>query len=233
MNIPRLVAVLLLTGSVAAVAGEPPRRPLVLELFTSQSCSSCPPADALLVALATHPDLLPLAFHVTYWNQLAWTDPFSLPAATQRQASYAALLRQDGLYTPELVVDGRLGVVGSDRAAVASALQAASRAATAAAGLRLDRAGTGIGITVGRGTGAGTIWLVGFDRLHRTAVGRGENGGRTLLEADIVRSLLPAAGWSGTPLHLQMAMPAGERIAAFLQAPDGRILDAARLSAGP
>ncbi len=229
MRIDHLLGALLLSAT-PAMAKASATRPLVLELFTSQGCSSCPPADELLVELAAdHPELLPLAFHVTYWNALGWHDPYSLDAATRRQSGYAAVLRQDSVYTPELVVDGRRGVVGSDRQAVGSAIDAAKGAAAAPLGLRLHRGLSGLGIEVGAGTGTATLWLVGFDPQHRTQIGRGENGGRTLLEANIVRSLAPAAAWVGSPLHVQAALPAGEQYAAFLQAPDGRMLDAARL----
>ena len=99
------------------------RRPVVVELFTSQGCSSCPPADALVADLAEHrPDLLALTFHVTYWNSLGWTDPFSLKEATDRQRGYVALSVSPEVYTPAMVVDGALDVIGSDRPAVAAAL---------------------------------------------------------------------------------------------------------------
>ena len=204
------------------------RRPLVLELFTSQSCSSCPPADALLGELARRDDLLPLSFHVTYWNRLGWTDAYSSEMATRRQRSYAASLHQDGVYTPELIVEGRRGVVGSDRPAVTAALDDALHDQPAPIGLRISRAGARVILAVGQGRGTGTVWLVGFDRQHRTAVGGGENGGRVLLESNIVRSMEPVATWSGDPLRLELPIPSGEETVTFVQASDGRILDAAR-----
>lgn len=226
---PLVAALLLLTGG--AGPAEVPRHPVVLELFTSEGCSSCPPADAILTELATRPDLLPLAFHITYWNGLGWKDPYSLDAATVRQHAYAATLGQDNVYTPELVINGRRGVVGSDRAAVAAAVEAASRdPAVTIVSLRGDR--TGLSVDVGGGHGTGTIWLVGFDHQHQTTVRRGENGGRTLLESNIVRSIRQIGTWSGTPLHLNAEPVAGEAVAALLQASDGRILDAARLEGG-
>jgi hypothetical protein len=227
--IPKPLVATLLLLTAAAAPPDAPRRPVVLELFTSEGCSSCPPADALLTELATQPDLLPLAFHVTYWDSLGWKDPFSLAAATARQRAYAAALDQDNVYTPELVVDGQRGVVGSDRSAVAAAIDASRRDTAVSATLRLRASPTGLAVDIGGGSGTGTIWLAGFDHQHRTAVGRGENGGRTLLEANIVRSLRQVGTWSGKPLHLDVEPVAGEDTAALLQAPDGRILDAARL----
>ena len=95
----------------------------MVELFTSQGCSSCPPADALLSDLArTDPTLLPLDLHVTYWDRLGWKDPFSLPQMTARQRAYSESLGLDSIYTPQIVVGGRYQAVGSDRAAVAAAL---------------------------------------------------------------------------------------------------------------
>src|SRR5690348_4653604 len=93
-------------------------RPIVVELFTSQGCSSCPPADALLNELAQRPDVVALGFHVDYWDYLGWKDPLSAPGSTQRQRDYARLLNQPTIYTPEMVIDGHLQLVGSDRTAV-------------------------------------------------------------------------------------------------------------------
>src|SRR3984957_10881985 len=108
----------------AAIAAD---RPVVVELYTSQGCSSCPPANAYLNELSRdRRDILPLAFHVTYWDRLGWKDPFSLPAATQRQDRYGHRFG-DGSYTPEMVVDGVASMVGSDRGDVASAIENAKR----------------------------------------------------------------------------------------------------------
>ena len=103
----------------SGASAQPASRPVVVELFTSQGCSSCPPADTIVADLArSRSDLLPLTFHVTYWNNLGWQDPFSFPAATERQRRYVAASVSPDVYTPAMVVDGRHDVVGSDRAAV-------------------------------------------------------------------------------------------------------------------
>lgn len=208
-----------------AVAAE---RPVVVELFTSEGCSSCPPADAYLTELSrSGRSVLPLAFHVTYWNGLGWKDPYSLDAATQRQARYGSRFG-DGSYTPEMVVDGAHGFVGSERGEVGAAIQRARGNRTAAA-MSVTREGGRLSIEVAAGSGTGRLLLIGFDPQHRTAVGRGENSGRTLTESNIVRSIRPIGEWSGAPLQLSEAAPAGEDVAVLLEAPDGRIIGASRL----
>src|SRR5580704_17900316 len=177
---------------VAAIAAE---RPVVVELFTSQGCSSCPPANAYLNELSRdRRDILPLAFHVTYWDRLGWKDPFSLPAATQRQDVYGRRFG-DGSYTPEIVVDGAASMVGSDRRDVGSAIENAKRNDRTAAAVSVSKNGEQVSIQVGAGSGSGKILLIGFDHEHTTAVGRGENSGRSLTEANVVRSIRSVGQW--------------------------------------
>src|SRR6185437_3421468 len=229
----RLVLLAAILLAPLAAAAQPPHRPVVVELFTSQGCSSCPPADAFLADLArTRADVLPLGFHVTYWNGLGWRDPFSLDAATARQRHYAALFSADGTYTPQMVIDGRRDVVGSDRATALAAIRAAAGKAPAGPELRLSRQGSSVTLDAGAGRGRATLWLIGYDHEHRTAIGRGENSGRTLLEANIVRGIVEAGVWTGGPLHVSLPPPQGERVVAILQADDGSIL-AAAVAGGP
>src|SRR5882724_4797316 len=190
----RLVMSLGLIAGLSPVAGLAAERPVVVELFTSQGCSSCPPADAYLRELTKDRDVLALAFHVTYWDRLGWKDPFSLPAATQRQGVYGHRFG-DGSYTPEIVVDGAASMVGS-------------------------------------GNGSGKILLIGFDHEHTTAVGRGENSGRSLTEANVVRSIRSVGQWSGASLRINEQFPEGQDVAVVLEALDGQIIGAARLVAG-
>ena len=203
-------------------------RPVVVELFTSEGCSSCPPADAYLTELAGRRDVLALAFHVTYWNSLGWRDPFSFEAATSRQAEYAGQLG-GGSYTPEMVVDGRRGLVGSERGAVASAIAASRGDASDSAPVSLSRSGGGLKVEIGAGGGRGRILLIGFDRQHQTQVGRGENSGRTLTESNIVRSLRPIGTYDGAGMQVSVGTGAGQDAAVIVQSSDGRILGAARL----
>jgi hypothetical protein len=230
-----LVCTLVLVPSAQSVAQSgAAQRPVVVELFTSEGCSSCPPADAFLTELAQNrPDLLPLAFHITYWNGLGWRDPFALQTATERQRAYAKLLGRDSVFTPELVVEGSESLVGSDRVKVEAAIRQAASDHVTAASIRISRIGDTLTIDVGRGSGAGTVLLVGFDPLHRTPVSRGENGGRTLTESNIVRSIESIGEWSGGALHLQQQLPPGQEYAAIVQASNGQIIGAARLSESP
>jgi hypothetical protein len=171
-------------------------------------------------------------FHVTYyWDNLGWKDPFSLQAATQRQGRYGQRFG-DGSYTPEIVVDGATGMVGSRRGDVGSAIEKAKRDNRTAAAVSVKRIGERVSIEVGPGSGGGQVLLIGFDHDHTTAIGRGENGGRTLAQANIVRSIRTVGQWSGTPLRINTQFPEGEDVAVLLETPDGEIIGASRLAGG-
>jgi hypothetical protein len=214
--------------TVLATSAQAQEAPVVVELFTSQGCSSCPPADAFLTELAhQRRDVLPLAFHVTYWDYLGWKDPYSMDAATARQREYARHLGEDGVYTPQMVVDGAKGFLGSSRAEGLSAIAGAVRKQVP---VSVARDAGSLLIMVGAGVGKARVLLVGFDPTHETPVGRGENRGHTLLESNVVRSLTPIGAWSGSAVTLRQTPPAGDGFAVLLQAEDGRILGAARLA---
>src|SRR5260370_10247211 len=151
----------------AAIAAE---RPVVVELYTSQGCSSCPPANAYLNELSRdRRDVLPLAFHVTYWDRLGWKDPYSLQAATDRQDQYGHRFG-DGSYTPEIVVDGAAGLVGSHRHNVGTAIEKAKRESRPAASVSVAQSGGGAGsIQVGSRTGPGKILLLGLHPQQTTS----------------------------------------------------------------
>ena len=212
--------------SAPAAASE---RPVVVELFTSQGCSSCPPANAYLNELARdRRDVLPLGFHVTYWDRLGWKDPFSLAAATDRQGRYGRRFG-DGSYTPEIVVDGISSHVGSYRDEVGAAIDLARREKQTAAAVAIARHGGQLQIEIGGGQGSGRVLLIGFDHAHQTVIRRGENGGRTFDESNVVRSVRAVADWQGPTLRLTEQVPEGEDAAVVIEAPDGRIVGAARL----
>jgi hypothetical protein len=216
----------LLLGIAPLYAGE---RPTVVELFTSEGCSSCPPADALLAELAGRPDVLALSFHVDYWDRLGWKDPFSSADATRRQHGYADILGLATVYTPQIVVDGRWQAVGSDRAEVERALGAGRRGGDEApVALAVDHGRARITLGPGDDRVSATLLLIGFDRQHVTAVTRGENGGRTLPHVDVVRVIEEVGQYDGRAKTLEVPIRSPcDRVAAILQARDGRVIGVA------
>jgi hypothetical protein len=172
------------TWSLSASAGPPVASPVVVELFTSQGCSSCPPADALLGELARRPEVVALAWHVDYWNHLGWLDPYASAEWTNRQRRYAHLLN-DEVYTPALVVNGARMVVGSDRSAVQAAMAAPHPFPV---GVELKRAEHGLTARLGPRPDNAVVSLLIYDASHSTGVRAGENAGRKLWEPHIVRS---------------------------------------------
>ncbi len=221
-----LTSLFLLSAILPVQAGE---RPIVVELFTSEGCSSCPPADALLVELADRRDVLTLSFHVDYWDRLGWKDPSSSPEATARQERYARLLNIDAVYTPQIVVDGRREAVGSDRGAVERALDATSREPSVVP-VTLSFKNGQARITLGQGgvTASASVVLIGFDRRRVDTVKRGENSGRTLTHVDVVRGIEEVGRFTGSASQIVSTPPwQSDRLAAIVQAPDGRILGAA------
>jgi hypothetical protein len=219
-------------GVAHAEGGE---RPIVVELFTSEGCSSCPPADALLAELAHRPEVLALSFHVDYWDRLGWKDPFSSAAATRRQHRYAELLGLATVYTPQIVVDGKRQAVGSDRAEVERALASArGRRDQVPVALALDHGRAQIKLGPGGDGAAASVLLVGFDRRHVTAVARGENSGRTLAHVDVVRSIEEVAQFDGRASAIDVPIRSpSDRVAAIVQAQDGEILGVAVRDAEP
>jgi hypothetical protein len=219
-------------GIAPAEAGE---RPIVVELFTSQGCSSCPPADALLAGLASRPEVLALSFHVDYWDRLGWKDPFSSPEATRRQRRYTELLGLATVYTPQIIVDGKWQAVGSDRGEVERALDAARHDGNEVpVALVVDHGHAQIKISSGGEGVSGAVLLIGFDRRHVTAVARGENGGRTLAYVDVVRSVEEVAKFTGHPSAIEVPIHSpSDRVAAIVQAEDGRVLGVAVRDADP
>ena len=160
----------------------------ILELFTSQGCSSCPPADSLLAELGHQDNVIPLSFHVDYWNYLGWADPFSQAAWSERQQTYASYLRSRGVYTPQLVIDGRVGMVGSNRRDVERSLAAADATTPTVLVATAHWTSTSVRIDVAAPANA-AVWVALYDRSTRVDVPRGENAGATLQTTNPVRAL--------------------------------------------
>jgi hypothetical protein len=228
----------LLTAAVAPAAADSvspdapqPARPILLELFTSQGCSSCPPADALLGELAERPEILALSYHVDYWDDLGWVDRLASPDNTHRQQAYSSRHGFE-LYTPQLVVDGQADAVGSDRSAVVRAIAHAAIAAVGApASIRRDGAAADIALGTVPGTSAEAgIYLLSFDPVLETAVHAGENGGRKLQSTNVVRSRRRIGEWHNQAIALSEPLRPGEtgsRLAVIVQDRADRVWSAA------
>lgn len=237
-TILRLAAAALFGLSGAAMAAPLVAAPLVVvELFTSQGCSSCPPADAVLVDLARRDDVVALAWHVDYWDRLGWRDPFASRWATERQYSYAASLGRPNVYTPQMVIAGTRDVVGSRRFEVETAILTAQESGNLAIPLTLSATETEIQISAGAGTigldAEVRLLLVRYQPRRETPVRAGENDGRTLVEANIVTEAVVLGRWQGQAMTLSAPRTPGLGHAVLLQQMQGdrpgRILAAAKL----
>ena len=216
-----------------ALAAAEPRPPVLVELFTSEGCSSCPPADAALAALARDPamrsaEVIPLELHVDYWNHLGWADPFSAPEYTARQEEYARVLGGDGLYTPQMVIDGWVSGV-----ATSGSLRKGVEKAAAKGKARLEvlvasaRPGLDVVIRPPSGLSGRLRVVLSEDRLS-SKVERGENSGLTLTHAPVARLLIDD-GPVSSEHHLRLGVSAGWkrdqlRVVAFVQEPGGRVV---------
>jgi hypothetical protein len=189
-------------------AGEA-RAPVVVELFTSQGCSSCPPADAFLGELAQREDVIALAFHVDYWDYIGWKDPFAHPDFTLRQRGYAGALDLRTVYTPQMVIDGRVDAIGSDRVRVAEMIRRAGELPKLTVALTAAGDAHELQLPEARLESPATIWLAIFDREERTQVKRGENAGRHLTDYNIVRELRKLASWDGRAQRLRLDLADG------------------------
>lgn len=233
LNLIRTHCRLALGGMIAMLAGgalhasqNSPGLPVV-ELFQSQGCSSCPPANANVNALiAKRPDVLALSFSVDYWDDLGWKDTFARPAYTARQRDYARGLKHANVATPQVVINGRKDVVGFDARELDRAI-ATTAAPTRGVTLNPNQAMVGAGPAPDRPV---DVWLVRYDpRVLNVPIKRGENSGRTLPHRNIVKELTKLGSWRGSPatFALPKATDLGLKTAVLVQAPGGPILAAA------
>lgn len=203
MRSATLAIVLALTAMSAGSQPAADRVPVVVELFTSEGCSSCPPADALLSRLAQEQSvsgvqIIPFGMHVTYWDQLGWKDPASLALATERQQAYSRVFGEDRIYTPQAVIGGRDEVVGSDEAGVRKAIARAARQPRVPVGLTAAADGNSLNAEATLGALPPEVkeklhaWMVITEDGLSSVVKRGENGGRTLHHDAVVRAIFGA-----------------------------------------
>lgn len=182
----------------------------VVELFTSQGCANCPPADAFLSELSRDPGLVTLSFPVDYWDYLGWKDTAAKPEFTQRQRAYAARRGDHDVYTPQVVINGTTHLVGSDRAAVTREIgPAGATSDSLPIAVDLEATADALIITVAAAStttspAAATVWIVRYDVERTVPIRRGENTGRSLTYAHLVRSLQPIGMWKGLPLRIEL-----------------------------
>ena len=218
-----VLAVIGLSGTALAAD-----RPLtVVELFTSQGCSSCPPANANLIKLSKRDDVLTLSFAVTYWDYLGWKDSFGKQEFTDRQAVYEPPLGQSGSYTPQMVVNGKTTTVGNSLAEIKRLVSQASTLTSPS----LTIGKRTVAISSGRTPDAiADVWLVSYDpNLVEVPVARGENSGETLPHIHVVHGLTRLGGWNGKAVSYNFTPVSGRLKTAILVqgASGGAILSAA------
>lgn len=220
-------------GLLTAGAVRADSRPLVVvELYTSQGCSSCPPADALLGRLTERRDVLPLSLHVDYWDYIGWKDVFAMPDNGTRQRRYSRRFQLRYVYTPQMVVQGQFQVTGSDAGEVANGIARAARIPMPAVevvrgegGLRLRLPETGL-------DGDAELLVVAYDKARPVEIRRGENSGRKIVYHNVVRHLARFGRWRGGAREVAVPWNKtwGEAGAVIVQAADnGPILCAVRL----
>ena len=231
-----LLAIILTAASPAQAKSLP-----VVELFTSQGCSSCPPADAFMGELAARKDILALTFPVDYWDYMGWKDTLAHPANAKRQKTYARLRGDRNVYTPQMIINGMTHVVGSRKDQVTEALKATNeKLAADKVDVSLVADKETLSIMIGAAPEAGrkekaTVWLILYQKKAAVKISRGENSGRAITYYNVVHEMTPAGMWTGKPLHIRL--PKSDLIAqgydgcAVLLQRDGGgvILGAARL----
>lgn len=208
-----LAAFAVLVGLAAPVSAAD--RPAVVELFTSQGCSSCPPADALLGRLAQErSDLIVLSLPVDIWDYTGWKDTLARPEFTTRQKNYAHSRGDHQVYTPQIVVDGVAHCVGSDRRQLNAILDSTAAARRdAGADMRVSEKDGMVVVDLGAGSGLGEgghgagVWLLRIARSKAVTIGRGENGGRQITYTNVVRSMVRMGQWMGQAARFEIPVP--------------------------
>lgn len=183
-------------------------KPTLVELFTSQGCSSCPPADQFVGELAKRGDVVALAFHVNYWDYIGWPDPFATEDTTNRQRAYGWRMAQGRVYTPQIVVDGVLDAVGSRRQEVDRTISFAQGLARARVDIEAAIESGGaltVSLKGEKPANSAVVWMARYDAEHTTDVLRGENRGATLKNFNVVRNWQKLGGWSGDPVEFQVS----------------------------
>lgn len=208
-------------------------QPVVVELYTSQGCSSCPPADAFMATLAQDPNVIALALHVDYWDYIGWKDTFANPAFTKRQKSYARAIGSRTIYTPQMIVAGDDRVEGNDPMEVSNKIRRHAMAKSPVA-LTIERSGAKLMIRAVANpplSGAARVQLVRYMPEQTVEIGRGENAGRAVTYHNIVTSWVDLGEWTGTaPLEMTADVSGTEPVVVIVQSQGpAEVLAAARL----
>ena len=199
----RLASAPLIAGLLIATSGLAYAEPkALLELFTSQGCSSCPPADKLLGEFANDPSLIALSDPIDYWDYLGWKDTLAMPGHSARQRAYAHMRGDRDVYTPQVVVNGSMDALGSDRAAIEHTIaQTEEKSAVMSLPVLLSLGGGNLNVNIlakGSEHAGGEVWLCPLARTVTVEIGRGENHGRTITYHNVVRRWVKLGDWSGT-----------------------------------
>lgn len=179
----------------------------VIELFTSQGCSSCPPADKLLAELARDPSLIALSWHINYWDYLGWKDTFSQPAFTARQKAYSGVRGDRNIYTPQAIVNGVRQMVGSNHSEIDAAMSS-KRGSELTVPITFDSAGSSVRVSIGAapigGPSSGTVYLLPVFRSREITIRRGENASHAITYTNVVRSVSELASWAGEAISVDV-----------------------------
>lgn len=204
---PVLVAVLICAGLASSAVAAERQVGAVIELFTSQGCSSCPPADELLEEYSKRPDVVALSYSVDYWDYQGWKDTLASHEFTERQKAYAASRGDRQVYTPQVVVNGQVPAVGSNEKAIQEAIEHSAKPFVP---IDVSMNGDAVSVSVGKVDGwadrKATLWLVLYDRHAQVPIGRGENRNKTLDYYNVVRRMQPVAMWRGEPVKVDLPM---------------------------
>jgi hypothetical protein len=203
VDLVSVLATLALSVATVPVAAEPRA---VVELFTSQGCSSCPPADHLMTELARDSSLVVLSLPVDYWDYLGWKDTLARHDFTLRQQAYSKARGDRDVYTPQVVVNGLSHRVGSDRRAIEAAIrETAVKGGVLRVPVAISRIASGYRVVVGGGLGLGEIWLLPVERAAEVEIGRGENSGATVTYRNVVRGMRRIGSYAGQPVTLDIS----------------------------
>jgi len=237
-HLPLAAALLSAPMGAPALAGDMPNGPIVVELFTSQGCSSCVDANVFAGELATRDDVIMLSYGVSYWDYLGWRDTFAKPEFSDRQRAYAFQLSNRRPYTPQMVVDGHVDRTGFDRRRVNSAVDHCKDHALQGPTLNTARTDGVLSITLSAGDAPdmeADVWLVSYRSGEASvSVDAGENDGAVMQHYNVVQSITRVGGWSGDAVTIEASTEAGLSYAVLVQGAElGPVLTTANVVSEP